>query len=62
VPATVTYDPSTNTATLTPVSPLNLAATYNVWLLGGTSGPRIKDKYGNYLASNITWSFTTANV
>jgi hypothetical protein len=61
VAATVTYDASTNTATLTPVSPLSLAATYNVWLLGGSSGSRIKDKYGNYLDANITWSFTTAN-
>jgi hypothetical protein len=61
VAATVTYDASTNAATLTPVSPLSMAATYNVWLLGGSSGSRIKDKYGNYLDANITWSFTTAN-
>jgi len=61
VAATVTYDASTNTATLTPTAPLNLAATYNVYLFGGTSGSRIRDKYGNYLTSNVTWSFTTGN-
>jgi hypothetical protein len=61
VPATVTYDASTNTATLTPLAPLNLAATYNVFLVGGTTGSRIKDMYGNFLDSTIMWSFTTAN-
>jgi len=61
VAATVTYNAATNTATLTPSATLNLAATYNVWLLGGASGPRVRDQYGNYLASNVTWSFTTGN-
>jgi hypothetical protein len=61
VPATVTYNAATNTATLTPTSPLSIAMTYNVWLLGGASGQRARDQYGNYLSANYNWSFTTGN-
>jgi hypothetical protein len=46
---------------LTPTSRLNLAATYNVFVVGGSSGPRVRDQFGNYLASTFSWSFTTGN-
>jgi YVTN family beta-propeller protein len=61
VPATVTYDNSTFTATLTPTATLGSAQTYNVTVRGGTTDPRIKDVAGNALAATATWSFTTAN-
>jgi len=61
VAATVTYNASTNTVTLTPTARLNLASTYNVFVFGGSSGPRVRDQYGNYLASTFSWSFTTGN-
>jgi hypothetical protein len=58
VPAAVTYDAGTKTATLTPSSNLLNNTTYTATVKGGTSG--VKDLAGNPLASDKTWSFTTA--
>ncbi len=58
VTALVTYNASTNTATLTPAAALANATTYTATVLGGATG--VADLAGNRLASNKTWSFTTA--
>ena len=50
---------SGNQITLNPSSSLAAAATYTATIIGGASG--VKDLAGNALASNFTWSFTTAN-
>jgi len=57
VPATVTYDSSTNTATLTPQSALQYGATYTATVKGGTGG--VTDIAGNALPADVSWSFTT---
>ncbi|KAF3884583.1 MULTISPECIES: DUF4082 domain-containing protein [Nostocales] len=61
IPASVTYDAGTRTATLTPTSPLATSTTYTATLRGGSTDPRVKDVSGNALAQNYTWSFTTSN-
>jgi hypothetical protein len=53
VPASVTWNNSTNTATLTPNSTLGLASTY-------TATVNASDVFGNAMTSPSTWSFTTA--
>ena len=57
VSATVTYDPTTNKATLTPSAALDAGVTYMATVKGGTGGA--KDLAGNALAADTTWSFTT---
>jgi Concanavalin A-like lectin/glucanases superfamily/Bacterial Ig-like domain/Bacterial Ig domain/PKD domain/Glucose / Sorbosone dehydrogenase len=59
VPATVSYDANTSTATLDPTGGLNYGATYTATVRGGTTGSRVRDVAGNFLAANRTWSFTT---
>ncbi|MGH8572964.1 MAG: DUF4082 domain-containing protein, partial [Gammaproteobacteria bacterium] len=61
VTAPVSYNPSTNTATLTPSSALSNGVTYTATVKGGTTEPRVKDLAGNALAANFSWSFTTAS-
>jgi hypothetical protein len=61
VPATLSYNASTNTVTLTPNAPLNAFSTYIVTVHGGSTGARVKDQFGNYLAADYTWSFTTGS-
>ncbi|WGV27943.1 DUF4082 domain-containing protein [Halotia branconii] len=61
IPATVTYNEATLTATLTPNSPLASSTTYNATVKGGATDPRVKDLAGNALAANFTWSFTTTS-
>ena len=56
VAATVTYSSATNTATLRPNAALLNSTTYSVIIKGSI----IKDVAGNALASDYTWSFTTA--
>ncbi|MGD9094040.1 MAG: DUF4082 domain-containing protein, partial [Anaerolineales bacterium] len=58
VPATVTYDAGTNTATLTPDAALDLNTSYTAFVKGGATG--VSDIAGNPLAADETWSFTTA--
>ncbi len=51
----VTYDASSNAATFTPASDLALDTLYTATITTGA-----KDLFGNALASNFVWSFTTA--
>ena len=59
VPATVSYDAASRTATLQPSNALTAGTTYRATLIGSTTQPRIQDLAGNALAANFTWSFTT---
>ena len=59
VPANVTYDPATRTATLTPAAALAFGTQYRVTIEGGPTDPRVKDVAGNALAADTTWTFTT---
>jgi len=56
VPATVSY--ASQTATLDPSADLEAGATYTATVKGGSAGA--KDVAGNPLASDVSWSFTTA--
>ncbi|MDQ0636107.1 hypothetical protein QFZ40_004016 [Arthrobacter pascens] len=58
VPAAVTYDATNKVATLNPTADLAAATTYTATIKGGSSG--VKDVAGNALASDKTWTFTTA--
>ena len=60
VPASVSYDASSRTATLTPSSALAYGATYTATVTGGASG--VKDLAGNALATSVSWSFTTVSL
>ena len=60
IPATVSYNPSTRTATLTPTAELSALTAYVATVKGGTTGLRVKDAAGNALAADFTWTFTTA--
>lgn len=60
VPASVSYDGATLTVTITPASPLAYSTSYRVTLKGGAADSRIKDLAGNALASDYSWTFTTA--
>ena len=58
VSATVTYTATTKTATLTPSSALGAGVLYTATVKGGAGG--VKDVAGNALATDFSWSFTTA--
>jgi hypothetical protein len=58
VPATVGYDSGSRTATLDPQSLLADSTRYTATVKGGAGG--VADRAGNRLASDATWSFTTA--
>ena len=58
VPATVTYNAAQKRGTLHPNGALQHSATYTATIKGGSGG--VKDAAGNALASDSTWSFTTA--
>ncbi len=58
VPATVSYAPGSRTATLQPAALLATSTTYTARVRGGANG--VTDVAGNPLASDVTWSFTTA--
>ncbi|NOR80437.1 MAG: hypothetical protein GQ529_06330, partial [Methyloprofundus sp.] len=60
IPATVSYDPGTFTATLIPSAVLTVSTAYTATVKGGTIDPRVKDVAGNALAADSTWTFTTA--
>ena len=55
----MTYNNGTRTATLDPNANLDYDTTYTAKLTGGTGG--IADPAGNKLATDTTWSFTTAS-
>jgi hypothetical protein len=59
IPVALSYSPATFTVTLTPQQPLQNGQTHTVTLKGGAA-PRITDTTGTPLASDYTWSFTTA--
>lgn len=59
VPAAVTYNAATFTATLTPNSALAVNTTYSVTVRGGATDPRAKDAAGNALAADVVWTFTS---
>ena len=58
VAASVSYNPSTRVATLTPSAELASGTLHTATVIGGGAG--VKDAAGNALATNRTWSFTTA--
>jgi hypothetical protein len=58
IPATVTYDAATRTATLDPGSTLAANTVYTATVKGGTDG--VRDLADNALAQSRTWSFTHA--
>lgn len=55
VPASVTFDAGTLSATLDPDFDLACNTTYTARVKGGTDG--VKDAFGNALAADYTWSF-----
>lgn len=58
VAGTVAYTSSTNTATFTPSAPLVGGDSFTATVKGGAGG--VTDLAGNALASDVTWSFSTA--
>ena len=57
VAAAVSYDPTTNKATLNPNVSLQAGKTYSAKVKGGSAG--VKDSAGNPMAADRVWSFTT---
>ena len=57
VPASVTYDAGTQTATLDPTAPLAASTVYRATIKSGAAG--VKDLAGNALAADDSWTFTT---
>jgi hypothetical protein len=57
VAAAVSYDPTTNKATLNTNAELQAGKIYSAKVKGGSAG--VKDSAGNPLASDKVWSFTT---
>ena len=55
--ATVSYNSSTQTATLAPTQALTNSTTYTATVVGGASG--VQDPNGDEMAANYTWTFTT---
>jgi hypothetical protein len=60
VPATVTYNASTNAATITPTTALSSSTAYAIVVKGGAAG--VKDSSGNALTADVTSAFTTASI
>ena len=58
VPATVSYNAATQTATLSQSAPLAAGTTYSARVHGGAAGPSVKDTAGNALAADVAWTFT----
>ena len=56
VPGAVSYAASSNTATFTPTSSLALNTVYTATITTG-----VTDTFGNALAANFVWSFTTGS-
>ena len=60
VAASVSYNATTRTATLTPSAALAATTTFTATVRGGATAPQVRDVAGNALAANAAWSFTTA--
>src|SRR5262249_54812161 len=58
VPAAVTYDMASLTASLDPSSPLAFSTTFTARIKGGPGG--VRDLAGNSLAADFPWTFTSA--
>jgi hypothetical protein len=58
VPATVSYNAASLTATLNPDASLSAGVTYTARVKGGSADQQVKDVAGNALAANVTWTFT----
>jgi hypothetical protein len=58
VPASVSYNSTTRTATLVPTAPLAYSTTYTATIVGGSSG--VQDPDRSLLPTNYDWTFTTA--
>lgn len=61
VPASVSYNNATLTATLQPNAALLPSTSYTVVVKGGSLDPTVRDTNGIGMAANVTWSFSTAN-
>lgn len=61
VPASVSYNSATLTATLQPNAALLPSTSYTVVVKGGSLDPTVRDTNGIGMAANVTWSFSTAN-
>jgi hypothetical protein len=59
VPVTISYNSSTYTVTVTPTSALKPNTTYTITVKSGSNG--VADIFGNFLAQDLLWSFTTGN-
>ncbi|BAY66050.1 WD-40 repeat-containing protein [Calothrix brevissima NIES-22] len=59
VTGNITYDATSNTATLTPSSTLAANTIYTATIKGGSTG--VLDQSGNTLSQDYTWSFTTSS-
>jgi glucose/arabinose dehydrogenase len=59
VPAALSYNATTRTATLDPNADLQAGQTYTATVVGGAGG--VKDTAGNTLAASKTWTFTVAS-
>ena len=59
VAATVSYNATTRTATVTPTAALASNTSYTLTIKGGSAG--VKDSAGNALVADVTSSFTTLN-
>jgi hypothetical protein len=57
VTAEVSYDPASSKATLDPASDLEANTTYSATIKGGSDG--VKDRAGNALTQDYSWTFTT---
>ena len=58
IPINVVYNSATQTVVITPVTQLATTTTYTVTVKGGSSG--IRDRFGNRLPADVSWSFKTA--
>jgi hypothetical protein len=58
MPATVSYDAASRTATLSPTIALTASSSYTVRISGGTLG--VRDAQGTPLAATVAWTFRTA--
>jgi hypothetical protein len=58
LPATVSYNGTTNTVSLAPISALNPGSIYKAVLSGGSNG--IRNPSGTPMSSDVSWLFTTA--
>ncbi|WP_157119428.1 DUF4082 domain-containing protein, partial [Azohydromonas lata] len=60
VPAAVSYNAASRTATLAPNATLAASSSYTATVKGGAADPRVKDVAGNALATSLAWTFATA--